>query len=700
VTYAEISIALHPLESATPNTYQVELQVIDPGSEGAIAPARGIAVIDPDRLTAASRKPIEYGQLLADFTFSGGAVLKAWIAARAALAKAGHKIRLRLLLEPADKLLHGIRWELLADPETKEPLSTRGDILLSRFLFNRDWREIKLSARGKLKAVVAVAAPATGLDNFGLAQVERDVQTAPVIAALKASMEGIEVTEAAPGKPLTLEALVETLKQSPDILYLACHGQFVPKGGTNAVIYLCDAEDAAKQTPVEKLIEELVRITPPRLVVLASCQSAGFEATSEHAFAAMLSEAGVPAVVAMQGNIKMQTVEKMMPKLFAELMVDGQIDRAMAEARFAIRDNADAWMPALLLRLKQGRIWYDPGFHGGKDANEFWDEICLRIRSRNATPIVGPDLAADVLGDSNDIALQLSKSEGFPLSPRDRTDLAKVAQYLSISKGSTFTRNLVSSEIAAQAKRNFPSLNGETNITKILAGVADAQAKGDTQAPMVILAGLALKTYVNASPFPLLVHALQAAGKKPVHVVANWRPGSVPTLEQPKINKAELTPDTPLVYSLFGVHDNPDQWVLTEDDFFDFTVCAAQYKLIPSHVTKRFCRSSLLFLGFDLDSWIFRALFRLIMMQEGIGQQSDNVHIGVQLDPDDHRFSDPAKARAYLIRYFNSSRRGRGHEPEIDVYWGSSKDFLRELADQLVLSEKKIPNVEIDEEED
>lgn len=45
-----------------------------------------------------------------------------------------------------------------------------------------------------------------------------------------------------------------------------------------------------------------------------------------------------------------------MPVFFSELLQDGQIDRAMARARGAVRKRDDAWMPALFLRLRGGRI--------------------------------------------------------------------------------------------------------------------------------------------------------------------------------------------------------------------------------------------------------------------------------------------------------------------------------------------------------
>jgi len=60
-------------------------------------------------------------------------------------------------------------------------------------------------------------------------------------------------------------------------------------------------------------------------------------------------------------------------------------------------------------------------------------------------------------------------------------------------------------------------------------------------------------------------------------------------------------------------------------------------------------------------------------------------HVGVQIDPEEHSLADTERARRYLESYFGADRgagRGRG-EPRIDLYWGTSADFLAELARQL-----------------
>jgi hypothetical protein len=103
----------------------------------------------------------------------------------------------------------------------------------------------------------------------------------------------------------------------------------------------------------------------PRLIVLASCESASTGA-SEDAMAALgpqLAGAGVPAVIAMQGKVAMETIDEFMPRFFTELKRDGQIDRAMAAARgeAVLNKRKDYWMPVLFMRLTSGSLWHKEG---------------------------------------------------------------------------------------------------------------------------------------------------------------------------------------------------------------------------------------------------------------------------------------------------------------------------------------------------
>ena len=75
---------------------------------------------------------------------------------------------------------------------------------------------------------------------------------------------------------------------------------------------------------------------------------------------------------------------------------------------------------------------------------------------------------------------------------------------------------------------------------------------------------------------------------------------------------------------------------------------------------------ALLFLGFRIDDWNFRVLFRSIMSQEGRSRRHKYAHIAGQILPEEGRFLEPERARSYLESYFQDA--------DISIYWGSVED--------------------------
>ena len=142
-----------------------------------------------------------------------------------------------------------------------------------------------------------------------------------------------------------LMELVQQLRDGCDVLYLVCHGALIEG---EAWLWLEDAAGKSHRVAASELIQRMRELrNVPALVVLASCQSAGggddARTSDAGALAALgpgLAEAGIPAVLAMQGDVTIATMAKFMPVFFRELQRDGQIDRAVAAARGAVRDRA------------------------------------------------------------------------------------------------------------------------------------------------------------------------------------------------------------------------------------------------------------------------------------------------------------------------------------------------------------------------
>ena len=94
-----------------------------------------------------------------------------------------------------------------------------------------------------------------------------------------------------------------------------------------------------------------------------------------------LAEAGVPAVIAMQDDVSIETIERFTPAFFEELRRDGQIDRAMAITHGVVRARPDWWVPVLFMRLRSGRIGYKPGFGDEREGMRKWPALVNNVKA-------------------------------------------------------------------------------------------------------------------------------------------------------------------------------------------------------------------------------------------------------------------------------------------------------------------------------
>ena len=597
---------------------------------------------------------------------------------RTAAAAMESILRVRLSIGPDAAELHAVHWETLRDPDVPDaPLFTGERTIVSRFLNSgEDWRPIRLRPKSTLRALVVIANPGSS-GTYGLEPIDAEAETALAARA----MSGIQVeTWAKPA--VSLGDLAAKLREDFDILYLVCHGKLVDR---EPFLYLDEGQPVSGLELVQA-IRELDR--RPRMVVLASCQSGGKSGVGLAALGPRLAEAGVPAVVAVQGNIFMSTAEAFLRRFFAELLVDGQIDRAMAVARGEVRKAADYWAPVLFLRLCDGRIWYEPGFSGG-GLNEFdkWRSICSSVRAGRFIPILGQELGEDLFGGSQDLARLLADRHDFPLASHERADLAKVTQFIGVEQKRSYLYEAIQNEFVKQIARRFGGQTAgaaQPTLGSLLDAAAD-DCRSNPDHPYTMLSGLPASIYLNASYHPMLLRILRAHGKSAEPVFAAWRGDQVPQKPQPKV--ARPTAESPWVYHIFGLFGKPDSLVLTEDDFFDYLIAASRLDLLLPALVGQLMQSSLLFLGFRLDDWRFRVLFRMIVTCPGTRTLRDLAHVGVQLDPSEWNVADAGKARRYIESYFQ----GGDDAPEISIYWGTPGDFLKELRSQLAQTAEPNP---------
>ena len=414
--------------------------------------------------------------------------------------------------------------------------------------------------------------------------------------------------------------------------------------------------------------------------MLASCQSAGSrQGDALSALGPRMAEAGIPAVLAMQDNITMETVARFMPTFFEELQIDGQIERALAAARGDVRQRPDYWMPALFMRLKSGRIWYTPGFGDERKGFEKWPTILRSIKRGQCTPILGPGLTESLLGSQREIAQRWADTYHYPMAPHERESLPQVAQYLAINQDRAFPYDELGEYLRGEIQRNYaahlaPELKGpRVPLQQLVDAVGSWRISTYVDEPHRSLAQLPLPIFITTSVDNFLASALREAGKDPQIVLCPWndyieQAGSIYDREPDYFP----TPERPLVYHLFGQLGKPNSVVLTEDDYFDFLIGVTSNKeLIPPAVRRALTDTALLFLGFQMDDWDFHVLFRSILSKQGGGRRDRYAHIAAQIDPEEGRILKPARRR-FLENYFAKGA-------DISIYWGSSEDFLKEL---------------------
>lgn len=134
--------------------------------------------------------------------------------------------------------------------------------------------------------------------------------------------------------------------------------------------------------------------------------------------------------------------------------------------------------------------------------------------------------------------------------------------------------------------------------------------------------------------------------------------------------------DEPLVYHLHGLESCPGSLVLTEDDYLDFLLRVAwDHSVIPPRVAQALADSSLLLLGYRLQDWDFRVLFRGLINRKSAARR--RLSIAIQLTPEQEmaeQIESADEAQDYLEKYFDLAN--------FKIYWGDSASFMQELAEQ------------------
>jgi CHAT domain/SIR2-like domain len=628
--------------------------------------------LDLARLRALESREPEYGAALTEMVVRDADLGPFYRKVRAVIESKELTLHLRIHIN-APAQFHAVRWESLRDPETGDRIATQSNVLLSRYLSSPDWRPIPMPIKHDLRALVVVAGP-TDVEGYApnrraLAPVRVNDELDRARAALS---DFREVRELAKGTA-TLSKILQTLEDGFDVLYLVCHGAV---NGDVPVLFLEAHDRTADIVDGRKLVERLTALERrPTVVMLCSCQSAtrGDELWSADngelsTLGPRLAGAGVPAVVGMQGDFSMETAATFAPAFFTALAEDGIVDRAMSVARRKVQGRDDWWVPVLFSRLRSGRTYYRPRFTERGDTT--WETLRLQLRNDKLTPVLGPGLADAILGSRQDIARSFVERWQMPMAAHSQGELAQVAQYLRVRSAPGTVRTQLFEHLGIEIARRRETAVDDTDpfwelpldqLRQPAAAIVELGRRlreADPGDPYRVMAALPVSTYVTTAWTDLLQEALRNA-KSPREPTTMAFPWNGPADPDALADFQEPTEERPLVYHLFGRFDKPLSLVRRRD--------------IPPAVPPALLEKSLLFLGFRLDDWDFRVIFHAIRSFGGSALFDQNLHIGVQLSPENQTI-EPEAAQEYLESYFGTDR--------VSIYWGEPRHFLDELREQ------------------
>ncbi len=389
---ADLEIGLHKRSG---NLYSVETRFQAPGSssETRLGSNELVEVDINEETLKAQHGWKDYGRVLSEALFKSDSLRLIF---GQALSRAGNTpLRLRVLIGPTALELHRLWWETMTNPLDGTLLAANQNILLSRYLAGAGGQEVRARSRKDIRALVAVANP-LDLNEYDLDPINVPDELKRAVSSLKGIPTAV-LSSANGG--CTLAELVRKLQDGYDILYLVAHGALV-RG--QSWVWLENEQGLTQRVSGADLAGQIRLLErPPLLIVLASCESAGEgQGDSLQALGPQLGEAGVAAVIAMQGKIAMQTLARSMPVFFEKLQQNGCVDRALASARatLAAAGDSDLWMPALFMRLKDGLLWKQNGSNAPAEVIQLWHIIQENFENKPAAM----SALEDLLGNSDD----------------------------------------------------------------------------------------------------------------------------------------------------------------------------------------------------------------------------------------------------------------------------------------------------------
>jgi hypothetical protein len=277
---------------------------------------------------------------------------------------------------------------------------------------------------------------------------------------------------------------------------------------------------------------------------------------------------------------------------------------------------------------------------------------------------------------------------------QDSQNLARVAQYhlveekanpyMARKKYVDFIKGLLMNVLAdnenyaervgqlrLEAKvRSFSNIVNDLGLPKYPSNVND---------PLRLLARLKLPIYVTTSYYDFLERAIEAeTGLKPRTQICFWSEEITDARPEHVLdNEFEPDADHPMVYHLYGLEDYPKTLVLSEDDYIRFLISVLRHTdqlnpLVPHSLGIKLIESKVLLLGYQLQDWDFRALFRFLSeIRKGVNKVLERGIVIQFSQSSKTEMGDANRTIEYLRDYFD--------QENFEVQWRNVDTFVQEL---------------------
>lgn len=348
--------------STTAALSYVDMEVrIDPGLDGAFDVE---VTLGDGRVFSGGRLPMNVldwqpsgdrrqdGRVLFTALFGSSAMQRAWDTAQAGPLPC----RVRLRIHPDAPGLHGIPWELMDDGECV--IAADAHTPFSRYVpVSKPWGSRVRTPPARILAMIANPSNLRG--TYGLPALDVKLEKFLLAKSVTAIDPGaLRLDFMRP--PITLERLERALQNGYHLLHIVAHSRINARDGGTELL-LEDSGGRVRPVPTPLLSRHLAhQVVPPRLVFLAACHSGPDRRhPSLLTMGRSLVNAGVPAVIAMQGTVHIKTTQALTASFYANLATHSIVDRALNQARNAILSAQlpDVEKPVLFMRLLSGQLW-------------------------------------------------------------------------------------------------------------------------------------------------------------------------------------------------------------------------------------------------------------------------------------------------------------------------------------------------------